>query len=195
LPHSVHAMVRSRTPVPIPPPEEVVKDGVVPAELSRIAMKAMSADAADRYASATEFKGDVERFLRGAWHLPRVRFAAGSVIVAQGEAGESAYIIVEGQCEAYRAANGRETLLRRMGPGDVFGETAVLAKKPRTASVRAATDVELMVVTSDLLSNALGLNRWMGAFVRALAERFREVDERLHQLEKPTRPRRTRRND
>jgi serine/threonine-protein kinase len=157
---------------------------VVPAELSRIAQKAMSSNAADRYASAAEFKGDVERFLRGAWHLPRIRFAAGSVIVAQGEAGESAYIIAEGQCYAYRNDADGETILRQMGPGDVFGETAVLSKKPRTASVKAATDVELMVVTSDLLSNALGLNRWVGAFVRALAERFREVDERLHRAEK-----------
>ncbi|MET0592751.1 MAG: protein kinase [Polyangiaceae bacterium] len=183
LPHSVHAVVRNRTPVPIPAPEEIVKDGVVPAELSRIAQKAMSADAADRYGSANEFKSDVERFLRGAWHLPRVRFAAGAVIVREGEPGESAYIITEGQCYAYRVDDGAEAVLRQMGPGDVFGETAVLSKKPRSASVKAATDVELMVVTSDLLSSALGLNQWMGAFVRALADRFREVDERLHQIE------------
>jgi len=189
LPHSVHAIVRSRTPVPIPAPEEVAQGGVVPAELSRIAQRAMSSDAADRYGSADEFKSDVERFLRGSWHLPRVRFAAGAVIVSEGEPGQSAYIITEGQCYAYRSGEGGETVLRHMGPGDVFGETAVFSKKPRTASVKAATDVELMVVTSDLLSNALGLNRWMGSFVRALAERFREVDERLHQLEHPTRRR------
>jgi hypothetical protein len=183
LPHSVHAVVRNRTPVPIPAPEEIVKDGVVPAELSRIAQRAMSTDAADRYASANELKSDVERFLRGAWHLPRVRFAAGAVIVKEGEPGESAYIITEGQCYAYRDEDGAETVLRQMGPGDVFGETAVLSKKPRSACVKAATDVELMVVTSDLLASALGLNQWMGAFVRALADRFREVDERLHQVE------------
>jgi eukaryotic-like serine/threonine-protein kinase len=189
LPHSVHAMVRSRTPVPIPPPEEVVKDGPVPAELSRIAQKAMSTDAADRYASPDELKGDVERFLRGAWHLPRVRFASGSRILKEGDPGESAYIIIEGQCYAYRSDEGRETVLRYMGPGEVFGETAVFSRKPRSASVKAATEVELMVVTSEILSSALGLNHWMGAFVRALAERFREVDERLRKLERPTRRR------
>ena len=183
LPHSVHAIVRSRVPVPIAAPEDVVQGGVVPAELSRIAQKAMSSDAADRYASVDELKGDVERFLRGAWHLPRVRFAAGAVIVSEGDPGETAYIIADGQCHAYREGDTGETVLRRMGPGDVFGETAVLSKKPRSASVKAVTDVELMVVTSDLLGSALGLNRWMGGFVRALADRFREVDERLHQLE------------
>jgi serine/threonine-protein kinase len=189
LPHSVHAVVRNRMPVPIPPPEEIVKDGMVPAELSRIAQKAMSADAADRYASVNSFRSDVERFLRGAWHLPRVRFAPGAVIVTEGEPGETAYIITEGQCHAYRDEDGVETVLRTMGPGDVFGETAVLSRKPRTASVKAVTEVELMVVTSELLASALGLNQWMGAFVRALADRFRDVDERLHQAENAARRR------
>jgi CRP-like cAMP-binding protein len=189
LPNSVHAVVRNRTPGPIPAPEEIVKDGVVPAELSRIAQKAMSADAADRYASVNSFRSDVERFLRGAWHLPRVRFAPGAVIVKEGEPGETAYIITEGQCHAYRDEDGAETVLRAMGPGDVFGETAVLSRKPRTASVKAVTEVELMVVTSELLASALGLNQWMGAFVRALADRFREVDERLHQAEHAARRR------
>jgi serine/threonine-protein kinase len=74
-----------------------------------------------------------------------------------------------------------------MGPGDVFGETAVFSKKPRTASVKALTDVVLLVVTGDILSSALGLNFWMGSFVKALADRFREVDERLRQVEQEKR--------
>jgi CRP-like cAMP-binding protein len=79
-----------------------------------------------------------------------------------------------------------------MGPGEVFGETAIFSKKPRTASVKALTDVVAMVVTSDALSNALGLNFWMGAFVKALADRFRDVDERLRQLEQDERRRSSR---
>jgi len=55
----------------------------------------------------------------------------------------------------------------------------VFSDKPRTASVRALTDVVLLTVTSAVLSQAVGLNSWMGAFVKALAERFREADERL----------------
>ena len=65
----------------------------------------------------------------------------------------------------------------------MFGETAVISDKPRTASVKALTDVVLLVVTRDLLSSSLGLNSWMGAFVKALADRFREADERLRVYE------------
>jgi serine/threonine-protein kinase len=70
-----------------------------------------------------------------------------------------------------------------MGPGDVFGETAVFAERPRSASVKALTDVVLVVVTREVLSSALGLNSWMGGFIKALAGRFLENDERLRSLQ------------
>jgi serine/threonine protein kinase len=163
----------------ITPPERVVPDAVLPAELSRIALKAMSSAAADRYPSVNELKADIERFQRGTWRLPRVQFSAGALIIREGDPGTEAHIIVRGICVAFSGDGPSEIVLREMGPGDVYGETAVFSNKPRTASVRAITDVEVMVVTSDLLSNALGLNQWMGRFVKALADRFREVDEKL----------------
>jgi hypothetical protein len=139
-------------------------------------------------ASVEELKRDVESFQRGAWDLPRATYTAGSPIVLEGDPGNAAFVIVEGQCVAYRVEGDREVELRVMGPGDVFGETAVFSDKPRTASVKAVTDVVVVVVTGEVLSSAIGLNSWMGAFVRALADRFREVDERLRVLERTHRP-------
>ena len=60
-----------------------------------------------------------------------------------------------------------------MGPGEVFAETAVFSSAVRTASVEAI----------ETLTHGLGLNSWMGTFVKALAERFRDVDERLRRIE------------
>ena len=71
-----------------------------------------------------------------------------------------------------------------MGPGEVFGETAVFTDKPRTASVKALTDVVLVVVTSEVLGRAVGINSWMGAFVKALADRFRQADDRVRVVER-----------
>ena len=163
----------------IRPPEELVEGIAVPAELSRIALKALSNDPDDRYATVDDLKRDIERFRRGTWHLPRKLFSAGSIIVAEGEEGDSAFIIVEGRCVALGNDGSGVVRLREMGPGDVFGETAVVSNKRRTATVRALTDVAVMIVTADALSGALGLNRWMGTFVKALTDRFRELDERL----------------
>jgi serine/threonine-protein kinase len=98
--------------------------------------------------------------------------------VREGEHGNAAYEIVEGRCAAFQLEGGVEVQLRVMGVGEVFGETAIFSDNPtRTASVRAVSDVVLRVVTREALSNAVGLNSWMGAFVRTLAERFREVDQ------------------
>jgi len=189
LPESIRSILMGEGRFEIAPPETVVPDATIPGELSRIALKAMSHERERRYLSVGEMKAEIERFLRGSWHLPRTVFSAGATIITEGEAGESAYIIVEGKCVCFRKEEDTEVTLREMGPGDVFGETAVLSSKPRTASVRALTDVEVMVVTGDILSNALGLNFWMGSFVKALAERFREVDERLRQIEQGERAR------
>jgi eukaryotic-like serine/threonine-protein kinase len=180
----VRAIWMRRSAPPIAPPETIVTGARVPEELSRIALRAMSWDPSDRYPTAAEFKRDVEAFQRGAWDLPRASLPAGTVIMREGEPGNTAYVIVAGHCSAYRVEDDEEVELRAMGPGEVFGETAVFTEKPRSASVRAVTDVVLMVVTREVLSKAVGLNSGMGAFVKALADRFREADERLRLLDR-----------
>ncbi len=184
-PEGIRAIWMRRPPAPIAPPDALAAN--VPAELARIAMRALKLDPAERYASVSDLKADVERFQRGAWHLPRRDFAAGSIIVAEGDAGREAFVIEQGECVAYRDEDGREITLRVMGPGEVFGETAIFTDKPRTASVKARTDVTVLVVTGDVLARAVGLNSWMGAFVKALADRFREADERLRVVERRAR--------
>ncbi len=184
-PESIRSIWMRRAPPPIEPPEKLAAG--VPPELSRIALRALTFDPAGRYASVQELKREIEQFQRGAWHLPRKAFPKGTVIVREGEPGHSAYVIEQGQCVAYRIDGDTEIELRTMGPGEVFGETAVFSDKPRTASVKAATDVVALVVTSEVLGQAVGLNSWMGAFVKALADRFREADERLRVIERAVR--------
>ena len=151
-----------------------------PSELDRITMKAMAPEPEDRYASVLELQHDIERFLRGVWHLPTEVFAAGEAIVREGDEGDAAYIIRRGRCRVLKRQGDAEVELRRMGPGEVFGETAIFAASRRSASVVAVDEVEVTVVTSDILSRGLGLSSWMGTFVKALANRFRELDARLH---------------
>jgi eukaryotic-like serine/threonine-protein kinase len=176
----IRALQRHQPPPPIVSPERLLPS--VPAELSRISMRALDYDPTRRYVSVAELKRDIEHFQRGAWHLPRASVPAGTVIIRQDEPGDAAYIIQEGRCAAYRVEGSTESVLRLMGPGDVFGETAIFSDKPRTASVKALTDVVMLVVTSSVLAQAVGLNSWMGTFIKALADRFREADERLRTL-------------
>lgn len=76
------------------------------------------------------------------WHLPL--FAASpidSLAGAQGEEGMNFYIVVEGApIVTVLAGDGSIEVERRLGPGDTFGEVALLANTPRSASVKAGPE-------------------------------------------------------
>jgi serine/threonine-protein kinase len=182
---AARAIWMRRTPDPIVPPDAMPGCGAVPPELARIAMRALAFDPADRYPTVADLQRAVEGFQRGAWDLPRVSFSAGDIVLREGDPGNAAYVIVSGRCFAYRVDDGAEIGLRMMGPGDVFGEMAIFSQRPRTANIRAETDVELLMVTREVLSQSLGLGSLMGGFVKALADRFLELDARVRSFERP----------
>ena len=165
------------------PPERIAE--AVPPGLARIAMTAMAAEPEERYASVNDLRAAVEEFLRGGWHLPRVRYPSGARIVEQGATGDRAYIIARGRCAVVKSTpEGDQQMIKELDAGSVFGETALLTRAPRIASVDALEDVELMELTATTLSESFGLSSWMAELVTSLAERFRERDERVAELER-----------
>jgi serine/threonine-protein kinase len=158
------------------PPQDVVDDPRLPMALVRVCERALAKDPEDRYPSVKALRADLEGFLRGAWSLPVRRVAAGQTVVREGDAGREAFVIRSGRCQVHSEGAGH---IRELGPGDVFGELAILAERPRTATITAITEVELMVVDRSVLEEGLGLNSWMGRFVRALATRFADLESEL----------------
>ena len=149
----------------------------LPTLLCEIALRAMSKDPDQRHQNVLALRQDVE----AAMHtLPfsTETYLPGARIVVEGEPGDSAYIVVSGNCVAYKTVDGERRVLRRLPAGSVFGEMAVLSGKPRTATVEAETDVVVSVVSRAQLERNLGVGTRFGAFVVALAERFRELDDR-----------------
>jgi serine/threonine protein kinase len=169
---SVPERVRLAQSAQIRPPEEVAPRACLPPGISAIAMRALSREPRHRYPSVIALQDDVRRFLHSGLYLPTKTFSQGSLVVREGDAGEDAYIIVSGRCEVYQTVNGEKEVLCVMGPGDVFGETAILSSKPRTASVVALEDLTVLTVTADILASEMGLDSWAGRFARALAQRF-----------------------
>jgi len=77
-----------------------------------------------------------------------VRIAAGGEVFAAGDIADTFYVVSSGECAAVsRDGGGAEVELRRMGPGEHFGEIGVLESGRRTAAVRALTDTELLAVS------------------------------------------------
>ena len=80
-----------------------------------------------------------------ALRLEPVRIAGGEAIVTQGQTGERFFVIDEGRVEVL--IDGRQ--VRIEGPGEFFGEIALLHAVPRTATVRALEDGRLLALDSD----------------------------------------------
>src|SRR5439155_10155354 len=75
-------------------------------------------------------------------------FARGEVIVRQGDRADAAYVIASGQAAVVAAdLTGQEVTLRVFGPNDTFGEVGLVTGEPRTATVRAQTEVAAYVLS------------------------------------------------
>ncbi len=162
------------------PPEELPNVKIKPPPgLSEIAMKAMAPQPENRYQNVDELADDIRAFLRGGNWFPLHKFPAGAVIVSEGAPADAAYIITGGTCEVRKLdSKGKTIVLRRLTAGDVFGETAIFANAPRSATVVAIDDVSAVVVERTALEH-LVRSSWLGLFVKSLADRFLELDARL----------------
>ncbi len=95
--------------------------------------------------------------------LPR-----GAVLYEQGEPGDALYIVRAGRLKAAVSdAAGRERVLALYGPGDFFGELALISSQPRTATVTAVTDCNLLVLKREdfekfLANNLQAMRRVIG---------------------------------
>jgi CRP/FNR family cyclic AMP-dependent transcriptional regulator len=77
------------------------------------------------------------------------RFAAGEEVVREGKPGTSMFIIHEGDLVVCKEGpSGSRVRLVHLGPGDFFGETALIAVQPRTATVVAETPSRLYELTA-----------------------------------------------
>lgn len=85
--------------------------------------------------------------LRAATDRAQVRrIAAGEEIVAQGDLADAFFVITAGEAAVTQRRDGMDVEIRRLLPGDFFGEIGLLTASPRTASVRAVAPTELLVL-------------------------------------------------
>lgn len=79
--------------------------------------------------------------------VSRVHFAAGETIFREGDPGDFLYIIIEGEVEAiHEEPDQTETVLNRLGPGEYFGEMALVSNAPRNATIRTLTPVDAVTM-------------------------------------------------
>jgi len=122
-------------------------------------------EAADREALATAAK--------------RRRFRRGEVIFHKDDPGESLFIIDEGSVRIYLPSpQGADLTLAVLGPGDFFGDLALLDGRPRSASAAAFPETETVALNrADFTSVIRSRPEAAMAVLAAVAERLRETNE------------------
>jgi hypothetical protein len=115
-------------------------------------------------------------------------FAAGHVFFRPGDPGERAYLLHDGQVELLAGAAEPLTRVGLFGPGDVFGEMALIEERPRALTARAVTAGRATPLTRDEFEHQLTHDPARARqYLRSLFERLRSLAARLAGEAEPAR--------
>ncbi len=110
-----------------------------------------------------------------------MRFRAGEVIFEQGDPGDGIYVIEEGRVEISALISGQANrMLTHMGPGNFFGEMAVLDEQPRSATATAIAETVLSFIPAGEVWSALERSpQMLVSLIREFSRRMRQTDRRF----------------
>lgn len=121
---------------------------------------------------------DLERIAQVA--IPR-SFPAGVRVFHEGDHSDACYVVRSGDLRVTREhSDGRAIALATLGPGDLFGELAMLDGQARSASVETLSDSELLALSASDFRRLLAEHPEISVkLVGALTRRLRETNERV----------------
>jgi CRP/FNR family cyclic AMP-dependent transcriptional regulator len=124
-------------------------------------------------------KSDLQRIARIA---EEIDFEAGTLLMREGERGHEVFVVINGQLEVWRRREGGQ--IASLGPGEVVGEMALISKKPRNATVRAATPVHLLRIRdTDFLRLLDQIPELWLKIASALADRVPDEESQVYYLD------------
>ena len=105
----------------------------------------------------------------------RLHIHAGEVILREGRLGRELFVILEGTVVVTRAGR----VVNEWGVGDYFGELAAIEGVPRTATVTATTDLDVLIVGPREFDAMMDIPGVRNALLVGMARRIREADDKL----------------
>jgi len=111
-------------------------------------------------------------------------FRKDALVVMEEETGQTLFILMDGQVKITRTTEeGREVVLAVMGQGDFFGELSILDGQSRSATVRATSDSEILLIYRNDFLQLLESNPNIAInLLRELALRIRKCDAQIRSL-------------
>ena len=115
-----------------------------------------------------------------AFASERVIFGQGQELFHQGDSGDTAYIIIDGNAEVLIDSPGGELAVAKIGKNELVGEIAILCDVPRTATLRADDQVTTLAISKDLFFQMVRIYPDMGIeIMRELAQRLEQTNAQL----------------
>lgn len=123
-----------------------------------------------------------------AFTSERLTFHSGEELFHQGDDGDSAYIVIGGQADVVLTTETGDIVVNTVKRNNIVGEIAILCDVPRTASVVATEQLEVLKISKDLFFRMVGEFPQMAVeIMRELAGRLERTNDQLLQaMDKPS---------
>ena len=114
----------------------------------------------------------------------RKRFSRNTVLLSAGDVTDSLYVILSGKVKTVITdENGREIILSISGPGEYFGEMALIDGEPRSATIITREACQLLIFSKEDIKGVLRSNPDMTfTLLKGLIKRLRETDKKIESL-------------
>jgi CRP/FNR family cyclic AMP-dependent transcriptional regulator len=131
------------------------------------------------FTQLSEAELDLLRSQAAEKHYPK-----NAVVLTEGEMGDSLYLIQSGKVKVFIGdQEGREMILKILGPGDFFGEMSMIDKQPRSASITTTESSVFLVLTHNAFEKCIEkIPRIASMVMRVLSQRVREADRKIGTL-------------
>ena len=112
--------------------------------------------------------------------MTRAHFAEGQVLFREGDPADSVFRLLSGAVDILRELDGDPILLGTVGAGQLIGEMGVVENRPRNATARAASEIEVEILTpTEFLDHIASSPRAARELIERLSQRLREADDRI----------------
>jgi CRP-like cAMP-binding protein len=110
-------------------------------------------------------------------------FRKGTVLFREGDPGREMFVVHSGKVSIAKRVRDVDKVLATLGPGEFFGEMAIISNKPRNASAIVAEDARLLVIDPKTFEGMIRGNSEIAVrMIKKLADRLSEADAQIENL-------------
>ncbi|MEM8791633.1 MAG: cyclic nucleotide-binding domain-containing protein [Pseudomonadota bacterium] len=111
-------------------------------------------------------------------------YRAGERLFEEGEEGDSAFVILSGAVDVVLTIEGRDVTVTQLKSGEIFGEIAALTGQPRTSSIVASVDLDVLRLERETIINLMREFPDIALeIIRVLSDRLRDTSAQVARLQ------------